>query len=71
MFPAARPLSSKFGPSKTGDDEMKAEFIAIIEKATEGRYRAICPEVPGANGQDEAVEETENNHRQAIELEAR
>jgi len=30
---------------------MKAEFTAIIEKAPEGGFWAICPEVPGANGQ--------------------
>lgn len=30
---------------------MKAEFTAIIEAAPEGGYWAICPEVPGANGQ--------------------
>ena len=28
---------------------MKAEFTAIIEKAPEGGYWAICPEIPGAN----------------------
>jgi predicted RNase H-like HicB family nuclease len=47
---------------------MKAEFTAIIEKAPEGGYWAICPEVPGANGQGETIEETKNNLRQAIEL---
>jgi predicted RNase H-like HicB family nuclease len=47
---------------------MKAEFTAIIEKAPEGGYWAICPEVPGANGQDETIEETKDNLRQAIEL---
>ena len=36
---------------------MKAEFTAIIESATEGGYWAICPEIPGANGQGETVEE--------------
>lgn len=30
---------------------MKGEVTAIIEKAPEGGYWAICPEVPGANGQ--------------------
>lgn len=30
---------------------MKAEFTAIIEAATEGGYWAICPEIPGANGE--------------------
>jgi predicted RNase H-like HicB family nuclease len=38
---------------------MKAEFTAIIEAAPEGGYWAICPEVPGANGQGETIEETQ------------
>ena len=47
---------------------MKAEFTAIIESAPEGGYWAICPEVPGANGQGETIEEVKDNLRQAIEL---
>jgi predicted RNase H-like HicB family nuclease len=47
---------------------MKAEFTAIIEPAPEGGYWAICPEVPGANGQGETVSEAKDNLRQAIEL---
>jgi len=47
---------------------MKAEFTAIIEAAPEGGYWAICPEIPGANGQGETIEETQNSLRQAIEL---
>ena len=47
---------------------MKAEFTAIIEKAPEGGYWAICPEIPGANGQGETIEEAKNNLREAIEL---
>jgi predicted RNase H-like HicB family nuclease len=47
---------------------MKAEFTAIIEQAPEGGYWAICPEVPGANGQGETIEEAKNNLREAIEL---
>lgn len=47
---------------------MKAEFTAIIEPAPEGGYWAICPEVSGANGQGETIEETKENLRQAIEL---
>ncbi|MCF6267005.1 MAG: type II toxin-antitoxin system HicB family antitoxin [Desulfuromusa sp.] len=47
---------------------MKAEFTAIIEKAPEGGYWAICPEIPGANGQGETVEEAKNNLKDAIEL---
>jgi len=48
--------------------DMKAEFTAIIEPAPEGGYWAICPEVPGANGQGETIEEAKNNLREAIEL---
>ena len=47
---------------------MKAEFTAIIESAPEGGYWAICPEVSGANGQGETIEEAKNNLREAIEL---
>lgn len=47
---------------------MKAEFTAIIEALPEGGFWAICPEVPGANGQGETREETKTNLRQAIEL---
>lgn len=47
---------------------MKAEFTAIIESAPEGGYWAICPEVPGANGQGEAVDETKQSLVEAIEL---
>ena len=47
---------------------MKAEFTAIIEPAPEGGYWAICPEVPGANGQGETIEEAKKNLREAIEL---
>lgn len=47
---------------------MKAEFTAIIESAEEGGYWAICPEVPGANGQGETVEESKASHKEAIEL---
>ncbi len=47
---------------------MKSEFTAIIESAPEGGYWAICPEVPGANGQGETIEETKANLIGAIEL---
>jgi len=47
---------------------MKAEFTAIIEPAPEGGYWAICPEVPGANGQGETTEEAKESLRAAIEL---
>jgi len=47
---------------------MKGEFTAIIEAAPEGGYWAICPEISGANGQGETIEETKSSLRQAIEL---
>lgn len=47
---------------------MKTEFTAIIEVAPEGGYWAICPEVPGAHGQGETIEETKESLREAIEL---
>ena len=47
---------------------MKAEFTAIIEEAPEGGYWAICPEIPGTNGQGETIEEAKNSLRDAIEL---
>jgi len=47
---------------------MKSEFTAIIETAQEGGYWAICPEVSGANGQGETIDEAKNNLKQAIEL---
>jgi predicted RNase H-like HicB family nuclease len=47
---------------------MRAEFTAIIEPAPEGGFWAICPEVPGANGQGETIEETKDSLRKAIEL---
>jgi len=47
---------------------MKAELTAIIEKAPEGGFWAICPEFPGANGQGETLEETKKNLCDAIQL---
>ncbi len=47
---------------------MKAEFTAIIESAPEGGYWAICPEISGANGQGETVQEAKDNLRDAILL---
>ncbi len=47
---------------------MKGELTAIIEKAPEGGYWAICPEVPGANGQGETVEEAKESLRNAVSL---
>ena len=47
---------------------MKNEFTAISEEAPEGGFWAVCPEVPGANGQGETVEEAKENLREAIVL---
>ena len=47
---------------------MKGELTAIIEKVPEGGYWAICPEVPGANGQGETVEEAKENLKEAVAL---
>jgi predicted RNase H-like HicB family nuclease len=47
---------------------MKHEFTAIIEEAPEGGFWAVCPEVPGANGQGETVEEAKESLREAIVL---
>ncbi len=47
---------------------MKSEFTAIIEPAQEGGFWAICPEVPGANGQGETIDETRQNLIEAVEL---
>ena len=47
---------------------MKGEFTAIIESAPEGGYWAMCPEVPGANGQGESVEDAKASLREAIQL---
>jgi len=47
---------------------MKGQLTAIIEKAPEGGFWAICPEVPGANGQGETVEEAKESLREAIAL---
>ena len=47
---------------------MKGELTAIIEKAPEGGYWAICPEVPGANGQGASVEEAKESLKEAVAL---
>jgi len=39
---------------------VKAEFTAVIEGSPEGGYWAICPEVPGANGQGETISDVGN-----------
>ncbi|MGF1523592.1 MAG: type II toxin-antitoxin system HicB family antitoxin [Leptolyngbyaceae cyanobacterium] len=47
---------------------MKAELTAIIEAAAEGGYWAICPQIPGANGQGETIEEAKESLKGAIQL---
>jgi predicted RNase H-like HicB family nuclease len=49
-------------------DVMKAEFTAIIEAAPKGGSWAMCPEIPGANGQGETVDEAKESLKAAIEL---
>jgi predicted RNase H-like HicB family nuclease len=50
------------------EELMKGEVTAIIEKAPEGGYWAICPEVPGANGQGETIEEAKECLKEAVSL---
>ena len=47
---------------------MKGEFTAIIEEAPEGGYWAVCPEVPGANGQGETIDQAKESLKGAIIL---
>ncbi len=47
---------------------MNGEFTAVIEPAEEGGFWAYCPEVPGANGQGESVEDAKKNLAAAIRL---
>ena len=47
---------------------MRMEFTAIIDSAEEGGLWAVCPEVPGANGQGETIEEVKEDLAAAIEL---
>jgi len=47
---------------------MKSEFTVIIERAEEGGFWGTCPEVPGANGQGETLEEVKASLAAAIEL---
>ena len=46
---------------------MHNEFTAIIEKEDRW-YFAYCPEVPGANGQGETVEECRESLAEAVSL---
>ena len=47
---------------------MKREFTAIIEAAPEGGYWAVSPEIPGANGQGETIEEAKQSLTASIKL---
>ena len=47
---------------------MKAELTAIIEPAPEGGFWAFCPEIPGANGQGETIQEAKECLGASIEL---
>ncbi|MBI9107239.1 MAG: type II toxin-antitoxin system HicB family antitoxin [Spirochaetales bacterium] len=47
---------------------MKGELTAIIDEAPEGGYWAVCPEVPGANGQGESIDEAKESLKDAIIL---
>jgi len=57
-----------FEPSDVTFDTMKFEFTAIVEAAPEGGFWAVCPEVPGANGQGETVDEAKLSLRDGIRL---
>ena len=50
------------------EDTINGELAAIIEATPEGGYWAICPEVPGANGQGETVLEAKENLKEAVAL---
>lgn len=47
---------------------MRNEFTAVIERAPEGGYWGYCPEIPGANGQGETVEECRQSLREGVGL---
>jgi predicted RNase H-like HicB family nuclease len=47
---------------------MRGELTAIIEAAPEGGYWAICPEVPGANGQGETIMDAKESLKEAVAL---
>jgi predicted RNase H-like HicB family nuclease len=52
--------------SPDGDNVM-AEFTAVFEKGEE-YYIGYCPEVPGANGQGETLQECRESLKEAIKL---
>ncbi len=47
---------------------MKGKFTAIVEEAPQGGYWATCPEVPGANGQGETVQEAKKSLQAAVRM---
>ena len=46
---------------------MSSQFTAIYEKG-EKYYIGYCPEIPGANGQGETVEECRESLKEAVKL---
>jgi len=46
---------------------MSGQFTAIFEKG-EKYYIGYCPEVPGANGQGESLEECRESLKEAVKL---
>ncbi len=46
---------------------MHNQLTAVIEPA-EGWYLALCPEIPGTNGQGRTTEEATTSLEEAIEL---
>lgn len=61
------PLLTDEGPQDSMSI-MKATFTALIDNAPEGGFWAVCPEIPGANGQGETIEEARESLRDAIQL---
>ncbi len=47
---------------------MKGELTTIIEPSVDGGFWALCPEIPGANGQGETVAEAKESLRLAVDL---
>ena len=47
---------------------VKGQFTAMIGAAPEGGYWAICPEIPGANGQGKSIATAKTSVRAAIRL---
>jgi predicted RNase H-like HicB family nuclease len=58
----------QFLPSRVEFLNMKREVTAIMEAPPEAGFWAVCPEIPGANGQGDFVEGTSTSRRKAIQL---